>query len=319
MRSAWPGARWVFGLSLFAAMVLFFWSCGVFDRHQTGATIGPAVFFSAAIAYGVPIFGYISERTERALAELAPVLDAEPAQIGQWYDRVRHKSLRWLVIVLTLGSVSGVVHNVVLAGTPALVLSSENSPAQVALMVGTELVWIVLTVVVAGLLDHARVVWRAARHCRVNLLDTGPLRPFATVAVSSTLAIIGIQAAFPIMSFDGGLEPVTYTPGLVATGVPMLLLAALPIWPVHRRIATARRAALAAVNAALAARPAPNPADPASLSATLPLLGYRRELEGLSEWPFDVGVMTRLGLYLIIPPLTWVGAALIEHLVDTFF
>jgi len=36
----------------------------------------------------------------------------------------------------------------------------------------------------------------------------------------------------------------------------------------------------------------------------------------VSEWPFDVGVITRLGLYLIIPPLTWIGAVLIERLVD---
>ena len=36
----------------------------------------------------------------------------------------------------------------------------------------------------------------------------------------------------------------------------------------------------------------------------------------MSEWPFDVGVMTRLAFYLVIPPLTWVGAALIENAVD---
>ena len=47
------------------------------------------------------------------------------------------------------------------------------------------------------------------------------------------------------------------------------------------------------------------------------LLQYRREVNSTSEWPFDVGALSRLALYLIIPPLTWVGAALIENLVDS--
>jgi len=49
-----------------------------------------------------------------------------------------------------------------------------------------------------------------------------------------------------------------------------------------------------------------------------PLLSYRREVLGTREWPFDLGVVTRLGLYLVIVPLTWIGAALIENVVDLF-
>ena len=47
------------------------------------------------------------------------------------------------------------------------------------------------------------------------------------------------------------------------------------------------------------------------------MLTYRHEVESTSEWPFDTSVMGRLGIYLVIPPLTWVGAALIEMLLDT--
>jgi hypothetical protein len=45
-------------------------------------------------------------------------------------------------------------------------------------------------------------------------------------------------------------------------------------------------------------------------------LSLRREIREVSEWPFDFSVLTRLLLYLIIPPLTWIGAALIEVLID---
>ena len=36
----------------------------------------------------------------------------------------------------------------------------------------------------------------------------------------------------------------------------------------------------------------------------------------VSSWPFDLGNMTTIAFYLVIPPLTWAGAALIEKLVD---
>lgn len=41
-----------------------------------------------------------------------------------------------------------------------------------------------------------------------------------------------------------------------------------------------------------------------------------RLIRAISEWPFDTAVMTRLGFYLINPPMTWVGAAMLENLVE---
>ena len=47
-------------------------------------------------------------------------------------------------------------------------------------------------------------------------------------------------------------------------------------------------------------------------AALLPALSWRRYLEDLSEWPFQMSTVARWTLYLLIPPFTWVGAALIE-------
>ena len=61
-----------------------------------------------------------------------------------------------------------------------------------------------------------------------------------------------------------------------------------------------------------------NALDPetGNLNTVLPLLHYRREIAQASTWPFDLGNLTTFAFYLIIPPLTWVGAALIENLVN---
>jgi hypothetical protein len=43
------------------------------------------------------------------------------------------------------------------------------------------------------------------------------------------------------------------------------------------------------------------------------LLAYRRELEARRTWPIDARMWGRLLLYLVLPPLSWVAAALVEQ------
>jgi hypothetical protein len=92
----------------------------------------------------------------------------------------------------------------------------------------------------------------------------------------------------------------------------MLFLFALPLVPIHRAIAAAKAAELARLDADVAAT-GRGRHDAAQLA---PLLVYRREIESSPEWPFDTGASGRLALYLVIPPFTWVGAALIQHFVE---
>lgn len=48
------------------------------------------------------------------------------------------------------------------------------------------------------------------------------------------------------------------------------------------------------------------------------LLAYRREVAAVREWPFDTPVVSRFALYVILPPASWVAAALVERFVDQF-
>jgi hypothetical protein len=98
--------------------------------------------------------------------------------------------------------------------------------------------------------------------------------------------------------------------------VPMFVLAVLPVWPLHVRLRAAKRELLADVNARLSLAPAP-PGAIGDVVALAPLLSWRREVAALPDWPFDIGIVGRLAFYLVIPPLTWIGAALIQHVVET--
>jgi hypothetical protein len=307
------------GTALLAVLVGLFAACGVFSQDPgpgPGASHSATLFFSVILAYIIPVFGYISERTVVALTALGPALEADDAELDSWRARICRKPVGWLVSVLLIGGTTGVMHNLLLFGPVGALVEQFRSSAVAAVIVGIEAVWIVVTLVVAALLDNALLLNRLARRARVQLFSTRQLRPFASVAVISTLALIGAQAAFPILFIEGEQSPLIYAPGLLATGIPMLLIAALPVWPVHRRIAAVKDHALRAVDRRIGALPLPDPDRPETLHQLTPLLSYRRELAQHSEWPFDVGVVSRLGLYLIIPPVTWVGAALIENVVE---
>ena len=135
------------------------------------------------------------------------------------------------------------------------------------------------------------------------------------VAEDSTPALF-----FSLISLESGFNLAESLPGAIATLVPLLILFFIPVWPVHRRLVRMKERELVALNDRIEA--CPNAAGEVDLETQrfdqlLPLLIYRREIVQVSTWPFDVGNMTRLAFYLIIPPLTWAGAALIENVVDS--
>jgi hypothetical protein len=88
-----------------------------------------------------------------------------------------------------------------------------------------------------------------------------------------------------------------------------------PVWPLHKRLKAAKQAMLAVVQQQI------NQVSSAPLrdmSELATLLTFRREVASVAEWPLDISVLARFSLYLVIVPLTWIGAALIENVVDFF-
>jgi len=318
-----PGryGRWATSAIIFALLYGCFAVLGVFAVEQP-ATVSSAaaLFFCAILAYIIPIYHYITERAEAELRNLAPVLVMDDAERGRIASLISSKHRRWHVSVACVGLLLGLGHNAVLADSPTLLLKPlTDSPAAAAIFAATMLVWLVMTFALAGLIDNAIIFARLAKRSTIDLLDTAALTPFARVAVSSTLAVIGAQASFPLMLIGGQANPWTFVPGLGATLGPMFILFALPLLPIHRAIAVAKQGLLRDLNdsiSSVAKAGQKGLAQPDTAERLYPLLTLRREIQQVSEWPFDASLVTRLGLYLIIPPITWVGAALIDNLIQ---
>jgi hypothetical protein len=307
--------RWLTAFLLFALLYVAFRWARVFQESDEAGQAA-ALFFSVIVAYIVPVYHLITENTLAAFRELESELIAEPDQIQAWRDRIAHKSAQWTWSTLVLGAAAGLGHNVLLAGSPTVLLQRlMSSLPAVAIALGVELVWVVMVFAVAALLDNARLFNRLSTHTRIHLLDPSPLTAFARVAVASTLALIGAQASFPLLWVSPTSSAAEMIPGLLATATPMFFLFILPIWPIHRAIAAAKSNELKRINARLRSnrRVDESVTNYAQLNE---LLTYRREITEVSEWPFNASVTTRLVFYLVIPPLTWVAAGLINVIIE---
>ncbi len=317
----WRFGRSLAGLAVAALLFGLYWSVGIFGAGEPSqASPTAAAFFCVILAYIVPVFHHITARTEQTFRELSPALHLEPGLAREWEGSIARKTGRWHILVLSAGAVAGIAHTTILFDSIA---SIPSRPASLAIVLGTVLVWTAMTSVITALVQNALLFNRLAHRVRIDLLNMADLTGFARVAVISTLAVIGAQASFPIMWLDTGIDlPALRAsiPGFIAIGIPMVFLFALPIYPVHRAVAAAKAAELERIGHLLErARGADRSArsDDSELIARIaPLLAYRREITQVHEWPFDTGLVTRLAFYLIIPPLTWIGAALIENIVD---
>lgn len=168
-------------------------------------------------------------------------------------------------------------------------------------------------------------LWRLGRdRVRVDVLDPGALAPFARFGLRLVLLL---NLGGGLLVADAVVETPEYTLLWLAVFAPIALLglAALvvPCWSLHRRMRDAKDAELARVRRALrgdraALRDSPLAAEAERLS--LVELGvWLDRMESLREWPFDASALRRFGLYLLIPLASWVGAALVERLVDRLF
>jgi len=309
--------RLLSALVTLAGLLAFYAAAGVFsDAATVGARPHVAAFFAVILAYIVPTFHYIATRCEEAFDELAPHLRMSEDDLARRRASIRRRSVGAQLAMLTIGVVAGLAHNLALAGRFGIAAALTGSAAA-AITFGTFLVWIVMTTAILGLVAIARLFASLARRVRIDLLQPTRLRPFARVAVISTLAMVGAEAAFPILSLDGPrMFPVTMLPGLAAVFVSMVLLFVLPLLPVQAAIAAAKRAETERINLRIAELSHAPASEDERLARLAPLLTYRRAVEQAREWPFDTGTASRLAFYLIIPPLTWIAAAVIQRVVD---
>jgi hypothetical protein len=273
---------------------------------------GLAGYSIAAMAYGV-------RAQANALRRLRPVLNLRPAE----YEAACARACRFHRTPLAFAGAGLSLLLVLLI----LVASPLTDPFPRPDWDQPNLYWVIWSNVVATwlatrfvlheLLSLAALSRLGSRHARVDLWDPRPLTPFTRRGLESVLTVM-IATALLLTFVLGGFASLI-VPVFVGLMVAVALLAFfLPLFGVHLRMREAKWRRLDSLHAEIRRREealeaGEDPARGEAATALPALLALRDATAAAREWPIDLPAVGRLVLYVAIGLGSWLGAALVEH------
>ncbi|MEE8166416.1 MAG: hypothetical protein V3T64_12665 [Myxococcota bacterium] len=273
---------------------------------------GMALLLITVPSYLVAAVMAAQNYTLRALDQIRPLLP-DPSHATTAAESIAsgfHRS--WL-----FGGAFGFVMG--LANVPTLFALSESAmPAiDISMALGQIGMWMIVGIVLTMRFHTARVVNDLGSKVRFKLFALEPLRPLARIGLADVLVIAGALVLMPLQALDAQFRIYNYTFG---TSVGVMAGSVLLLWPLaalHRRIRDEKKNRLAALNQSDAQLDVPKTAQDFALLESL--LSHRGRIRSHKTWLLDTGILSRVLFYLVIPPLAWVGAALVELMLDRFF
>ena len=177
---------------------------------------------------------------------------------------------------------------------------------------GNVCVWATAAWMFAYRLQHGVHISRIGRSATVDVYHLERCKPFARLAVYDVLVIMGALTLMPLQALDAQFRLDNYLPGFIVAIPSALALFMLPLTGIRASIRQAKQKQVALIDEQLSASPIHELAQRESL------LAHRERFSNTSDWPIDFRIVSRVLFYLFIPPLAWIGAALVENLVDQF-
>lgn len=179
------------------------------------------------------------------------------------------------------------------------------------LRIGSGLIWASTGLYAAWRIGTGVEMLRSGRNLSVSIWNREKFRPVARMAILDVFVAMGALALMPLQSISSDFQWVYYQAGF-AVGVPVsVVVLLLPMAGIRSSLAVAKSTELDLVNRDIQSH------SGSRVELEL-LLAYRDRVLGTSPWPMDMKLMSRAAFYLVIPPLAWVGAALVERLVEQF-
>jgi hypothetical protein len=159
------------------------------------------------------------------------------------------------------------------------------------------------------------------RLASVDLLDPTSLVPFGRRALRNVLLWMLLAAFLSLTYLGEGWASDLMPLALVSLAGFALAAFQLPLVGAHRRICELKTAELARIRGAIREEReetfARSAAQQPAAGRLADLVSYEARIAAVAEWPIDASTLLRLGLYLAIGLGSWVGAAVVERLLET--
>ncbi len=318
----WRFSRFLLGLLIFLLLAIVFGALlGLFnlpvDIPIRQTSLGLCLFFAGLNATALTGTMAIIRRSELALDQLKPILRIDDERFRYLRASLSGTTAKrsWTITLISLAI--GIAHSAILSsGDPNQSYDLQFFGANL----GGILSWFIMLHLITALVWNAHMFAKLGRDdMEIDALRPELLLPFATVALLPSLTLMATQLFYPLLSLNGQFSPIATLPGFIMTLLSALYLLLRTTWPVHMRMREAKASLLASSEGSIARWRETNPDwnfSSDAMGELLPILAFRNHVRALPVWPFNLGLLGRWLFYVVIPPLTWVMAALMENLID---
>jgi len=295
-----------------------FWLSGalwpsVLPDHATSRreVIGMSLMLILMPTYFV-ITGFVLQRRSIDLIDQIRMLLPDPRYAHEARERIRGALTKRIGIGLILGGAMGLSN----ANLYYAFFESSTRSIDITTALAQLALWTMIGIVLCQRLVVARCFGRLGEVIRFELFQLERLKLFARSGLNDVLLIAGAVALSPLQSLDAEFRWYNYSFALMVAFPAAVTLVILPMWHLHRRIADEKAKQLGGVEDRIAAAYG----DEASkdLRRFEALLAHRDRLRDQSTWPFSTAFVSRFVAYLVIPPIAWAGAALVEQVVTNW-
>jgi len=269
-------------------------------------TVGIFLLFSLLPAYLIYMTAFLWRRTDVTLEALTSL--STKAQRETVKDHMRRLPAFGVVIIIAAAAF-GASQN--LALLQAMFDSATANAVDVAMFIGNCVLWCVVGAMLSWRINVNRQVSYLGEKLTLDIYRLDQLQPLARLATIEILVVAGALAFLPLQSLDAKLDSENYLPGMTV-GIPSAaILFLLPLWGAHRNIVATKSTRLAE----LRQRQDLIPRD--QLSPLETVTAHIDRVKSIPNWPIDIQLITRIFFYVVIAPLAWVCAALVERVIDS--
>ncbi|MBW2292656.1 MAG: hypothetical protein JRG89_21005 [Deltaproteobacteria bacterium] len=310
------------GTLTLAAFLLYFWLSGtLFPGDAPGfwmpspRATGAALTYSAIPAFLLAALRYANRQTSVVVDELVVSGSLTREAVTDAGGAIGALGLKQNVQATIAGLILGSFNVPWAPIANHLATRSPTMFTALSFAVGNLVVWVVVVHVVIRRVDASNSLRRLGRdHAEVDLFRLDALLPFGRIGTQGVLIVAIAVSLASFQSLDAEIRWVNYSWAFGA-GIPAgLALLLIPMIGIRQNIREVKRRELARLDEAIVA--ADRDLDPDPLRYLGDLLHRRETVVHLREWPLDMTALSRVAIYFIIPPIAWVGGAVVEIVIQ---
>ena len=168
-------------------------------------------------------------------------------------------------------------------------------------------------------MDTHALVGDLDHRAEIDLLDISKLDGFGRIALRGALPWL-VTGTIVLLLLLRQRESELFLPLVIGLIASASVVFAWPMWSVHRLIDTAKKRELARLRREIAAARAAfegwGPESDRAAMRLAALLALETRIEHAREWPLDLPTVLRFAVYLALPLGSWLGGAIVEHVLD---